>query len=365
MPAKPSTSPIPDQRAPRPGSVRAFAGAPTSVDEATRSFDIVITTEHPVRRLLPDPRQPHPIPDNVDCSYVEFDEVLIASGVDLSRAPRMPLIDCHDTYSGIEKILGKIDDVRVEGDAVVGRASLARKHAELLPDIIDGYFGQISAGYDYDLRRDTEIVEREGDVPLLVVKRWLLTEGSLVPVGADPNSFIRSFHGSAPAPSVRSAEPPKTQEKKMDIEALVKAAEDAVASAEEAIGAAEDAIPEDLVERIRTLRGARAEEDTSTSAAAAEEKTDGERAEGDEKPAADEAEVEAVRSIAKGYGLEKVVTDMRALGARTADIKSAVAKTIAERGAQTVDVAVTMKPAVRSAVAAFDPSAVFTARNKR
>ncbi|MGO7273932.1 hypothetical protein ACCT18_01340 [Rhizobium ruizarguesonis] len=275
----------------------------------------------------------------------------------------MPLVDCHDTYSGIGKILGKIDDVRVEGDAVVGRASLARKHADLLPDIIDGYFGQISAGYDYDLRRDTEIVEREGGVPLLLVKRWLLTEGSLVPVGADPNSFIRSLHGSAPyAPSVRSAETPKTQEKKMDIEALVKAAEEAVASAEEAIGAAEDAIPEDLVERIRTLRGARAEEDTS---AAADEKADGERAEREDKPTADDAEVEAVRSIAKGYGLEKVVTDMRALGARAADIKSAVAKTIAERGAQTVDAAVTVKPAARSAVAAFDPSAVFAARNKR
>lgn len=362
MPAKPSTSQPADQRAPRPGSVRAFAGAPTSVDEATRSFDIVITTETPVRRCLPDPRQPVPIPDDMDASYIEVDEVLVAAGVDLSRAPRMPLIDCHDTYSGIEKILGKIDDVRVEGAAVVGRASLARKHAELLPDIIDGYFGQISAGYDYDLRRDTELVEREGEVPLLLVKRWLLTEGSLVPVGADPNSFIRSLHGSAPSPSVRSAESPKTQEKKMDIESLVKAAEEAVASAEEAIGAAEDAIPEELVERIRALRGARAEEET---AAAEEEKADGERAEGDEKPDADEAEVEAVRSIAKSYGLEKVVTDMRALGARATDIKSAVAKTIAERGAPTSDVAVTVKPAARSAVAAFDPSAVFAARNKR
>ncbi|OHV83657.1 hypothetical protein [Rhizobium sp. LCM 4573] len=323
----------------------------------------MITTEHPVRRFLPDPRQPQPIPDGMDCSYIEMDEVLVAAGVDLSRAPRMPLIDCHDTYSGIEKILGKIDDVRVEGTAVVGRASLARKHAELLPDIIDGYFGQISAGYDYDLRRDTELVEREGDVPLLLVKRWLLTEGSLVPVGADPNSFIRSLHGFVPSPTVRSADSNKPEEKKMDIEALVKAAEDAVASAEEAIGAAEDAIPEDLVERIRALRGARAEDDTT--AAAEEETTDGERAEGDDPTDEEKQEVEAVRSIAKGYGLEKVVTDMRALGARAADIKSAVAKTIAERGAPTADVAVAVKPAARSAVAAFDPSAVFAARNKR
>ncbi|MFK3962148.1 hypothetical protein ACI2KT_01040 [Ensifer adhaerens] len=364
MPAKTPTSPTPDQRAPRPGSVRAFAGAPTSVDEATRSFEIIITTETPVRRCLQDPRQPLPIPDDMDASYIEVDEVLVAAGVDLSRAPRMPLIDCHDTYSGIEKILGRIDDVRVEGDAVVGRASLARKHASLLADIADGYFGQISAGYDYDLRRDTELVEREGNVPLLLVKRWLLTEGSLVPVGADPNSFIRSLHGSAPAQNVRSAEPPKLQETKtMDIEEIVAAAEVAVAAAEEAIGAAEDAVPADLVERIRALRGARAEDDATASDQ--EEKTDGERAEGDDQTDEEKQEVEAVRTIAKSYGVEKVVTDMRALGARAADIKSAVAKTIAERGAPTFDAAVTVKPAARSAIATFDPSAVFAARNKR
>lgn len=91
MPAKTPTSPTPDQRPPRPGSVRAFVGAPTSVDETTRSFDIVITTETPVRRCLPDPRQPVPIADDMDASYIETDEVLVAAGVDLSRAPRMPL----------------------------------------------------------------------------------------------------------------------------------------------------------------------------------------------------------------------------------------------------------------------------------
>lgn len=154
----------------------------------------------------------------------------------------------------------------------------------------------------------------------------------------------------------------------MDIEEIVAAAEAAVAAAEEAIGAAEDAVPAELVERIRALRGARAEDDT-TAAVADETKTDGERAEGEDKPVADEAEVEAVRSIAKGYGLEKVVTDMRALGARAADIKSAIAKTIAERGAPTADVAVTVKPAVRSAPQSINANAVFAeraaARNKR
>lgn len=357
MPAKPSTSQPADQRAPRPGSVRAFAGAPTSVDEATRSFDIVITTEHPVRRFIPDPRQPTPIPDDMDCSYIEVDEVLVAAGVDLSRVPRMPLIDCHDTYSGIEKILGKIDDVRVEGEAVVGRASLARKHAALLPDIIDGYFGQISAGYDYDLRRDTEVVEREGDVPLLLVKRWLLTEGSLVPVGADPNSFIRSLHGSPAQPSVRSAYANKPQEKRsMDVAEIVAAAEAAIAAAEEAIVAAEEAASgegvADIAERVKALRGKRAEEETTPAAAEEEKPTDGERAEGDgdEPTEAEKKEVEAVRSIAKSYGLTKLVDDLAGLRTKPAGIRSAVREAVMKRGlAATPEAPASVTPAVRSA----------------
>lgn len=358
MPAKASKSPTPDQRAPRPGSVRAFAGTPTSVDEATRSFDIIITTEHPVRRFIPDPRQPTPIPDDMDASYIEVDEVLVAAGVDLSRAPRMPLVDCHDTYSGIEKILGKIDDVRVEGDAVIGRASLSRKRADLLPDIIDGYFGQISAGYDYDLRRDAELIERAGDVPLLRVTRWLLTEGSLVPVGADPNSFIRSLHGSAqPAPSVRSADSTKPQEKTMDVAEIVAAAEAAIAAAEEAIVAAEEAASgegvADIAERVKALRGKRVGEDEPTPAAEDEEQPEGaERAEGDddEPTEAEKKEVESVRSIAKSYGLVKLVDDLAGLRAKPAAIRSAVREAVMKRGlSSTPEAPAAVQPAKRSA----------------
>ncbi len=356
MPAKASKSPTPDQRAPRPGSVRAFAGTPTSVDEATRSFDIIITTEHPVRRFIPDPRQPTPIPDDMDASYIEVDEVLVAAGVDLSRAPRMPLVDCHDTYSGIEKILGKIDDVRVEGDAVIGRASLSRKRADLLPDIIDGYFGQISAGYDYDLRRDAELIERAGDVPLLRVTRWLLTEGSLVPVGADPNSFIRSLHGSAqPAPSVRSADSNKPQEKTMDVAEIVAAAEAAIAAAEEAIVAAEEAASgegvADIAERVKALRGKRAGEEETTTEAEDEKPTEGERAEGDDEPTdAEKKEVDAVRSIAKSYGLGKLVDDLAGLRTKPAAIRSAVREAVMKRGlSSTPETPAAVTPAVRSA----------------
>jgi hypothetical protein len=356
MPAKPSTSPTPDQRAPRPGSVRAFAGAPTSVDEATRSFDIVITTETPVRTWVPNPKVVNP--ETEDCSYVEVDEVLLASGVDLTRAPRMPFIDCHDTWTSIDKILGKIDNIRVEGQSVVGRTTLTRKRADLLADIGDGFYGNISAGYSYDIRTDAEFHEREGNVPLVIVKRWNLNEASAVPLGADHNAFIRSLNGSvAPnAMSARGADSNKTQERQMDVAEIVAAAEAAIAAAEEAIVAAEEAASgegvADIAERVKALRGTRATEEDTTAAAEEEEKpTDGERAEGDDEPTeAEKKEVDAVRSIAKSYGLVKLVDDLAGLRAKPAAIRSAVREAVMKRGlASTPEAPGSVQPAKRSA----------------
>ncbi|MFT4163403.1 hypothetical protein [Shinella sp.] len=344
-----------NKRGTRVGFSRSFAGKPTSVDVESRSFDAVITTETPVRRWVPNPRVRNP--ETEDCSWIEVDEVLVAAGIDLSRARGMPLLDCHDSYSGIDKILGKVDDVRIEAQTIVGRPSLAHRHADLLPDIIDGYLGNISAGYDYDIYDDTELQDRPNDVPLLLVNRWLLTETSIVPVGADPNAFIRSAYAAnfpPMPPKTRSAI--KTQEKRMDIEALVKAAEDAVASAEEAIGAAEDAIPEELVERIRALRAARAEDDTTDDPAVAvdpeEKPAEGERAEGDddEPTEAEKKEVEAVRSIAKAYGLTKLVDDLSGLRAKPVEIRSAVREAVMKRGlSSTPDAPAAVQPAKRSA----------------
>lgn len=352
MPANPRTSQPADQRAERAGSVRAFAGAPTSIDIETRSFDVVITTETPVRAWVPDPRVTNP--EVEDCSFIEVDEVLLASGVDLSRAPRMPFIDCHDTWSSIDKILGKIDGIRVEGQSVVGRATLTRKRADLLADIADGFYGNISAGFSYDIRTDAEFREREGDVPLVIVKRWSLNEASAVPLGADPNAFIRSLHGSAPAASVRKAEPTNKQERSMDVEEIVAAAEAAIAAAEEAIVAAEEAASgegvADIAERVKALRGKRATEEETTAAAEEDKPAEGERAEGDEATDEEKKEVEAVRSIAKSYGLTKLVDDLSGLRAKPSEIRSAVREAVMKRGlASTPEAPASVTPAVRSA----------------
>lgn len=351
--------------------MRAYAYLPQTVDVASRSFGATLSTENPVVRCIPDPRLPVPT-DPFSATYIEVDEILLASGVDLSRAIRMPYIDCHDVYGGVSKILGRVDDIRTEGQSIVGTITLSKRHADLLDDIVDGIACQLSIGYDYCMA-DAEFVEREGMRPALLVKRWLLTEVSNVPVGADPDAFIRNRYA---APSVRAAAATPSKEKPMTPEELIAAAEDAATAADAALEAAEEAVgadgtAEELVERVKTLRGKRAEEDTTTAAEDEQKpkpnpdaETEGERAE-EEMTDEEKKDVENVRSIAKGYGLEKLVTDMRALGSKPAQIRAAVSKSIAERGAPAASDPVVVKTAVRSAVESFNPSAVYAARNKR
>ncbi|MBY5873729.1 hypothetical protein HFN53_17060 [Rhizobium leguminosarum] len=367
MPTAPRQKPT-EKRAERPFCARAFVGSPTSIDVDSRSFDVVIATETPVRTYVPNPKITNP--EVEDCSDILVDEVLIASGLDMSRAPRMPFIDCHDTWTSIDKILGKVDAIRVEGQAVVGRVTLTRKRADLLADIADGFYGQISAGFNYDVRTDAELVEREGDVPLLIVKRWCLTEASAVPVGADPNAFIRSLYGSPHHQENPMAKANNTRSRKRadegaasstpDIDAVVAQAEDAVTAAEAAISALDDAVsaagdnvPDDVMERAASIRSRFRAADDEVDGDDPENKDDetgGERADGDdeEMTAEEKKDVDEVRAIARSYGLTKLVDDMKALGARSKEIKGAVRSAISGRSAETKSAA-SARPAARAA----------------
>lgn len=381
-----------EKRHERDFSTRAFAGTPTSVDPDTRSFDIVITTETPVRTWIPDPR----IVDveTQDCSYIEVDEVLLTEGLDYSRTPRMPLLDSHDSYSSIDKVAGKITDVRAEGQSVVGRAFLTSKRADILPDIADGFYGQCSAGYCV---LEYEITERPDMVPLAVAKRWLLTEASLVAVGADPNSFIRSA-GAPAAPKVTFHPLPKSQERNMKnmkrglgrkradkgttpdapaLDDVVAQAEDAVAAAEaavdaldEAVSAAGDDADGEIMERAAALRSRfrAAEDEADPDADKKPDDEDSTRAEGDdgdEMSDDDKKDIDAVRTSARAYGLTKLVDSMAALGFRASKIKKSLRKKIEEDGLLPTSAAAVVKPAQRAAVPTLNTAAIYAARNKR
>ncbi|UFS81555.1 MULTISPECIES: hypothetical protein [Rhizobium] len=342
MPTPIRKSTTPDHRSERPFSMRAFAGQPTSVDVATRSFDAVVTTETPVTQWIEDPRVV-PLPGKCP-PIIAVGEILLTDGIDLSRARGMPFVDCHQTYGGINAILGKVTDIRAEGQSIVSRITLATRHSDLIGDIAEGFYSQISAGYYYDLA-DAEFVEQpDGAMPILLVKKWVLTEVSNVAVAADPNAFIRSFQNSAVPGAIRlRTAAPQDQETTMDIEEVVAAAEAAVTAAEEAISAAEDAVPEELVERIKALRAVRADETTDA------EKID-DSGSADDAAAADaeKKDAEAVRSIAKTYGLTKLIDDMRSLGAKPAELKEALKRSIAQRGTAS-EKEVAVEPSKRSA----------------
>lgn len=134
-------------------STRAFSRAPSTVDVEARTFGIIASTETPVRRYVDDPR----LPDRC----ILADEVLLLSGLDLSLAAGMPLVDAHNCY-GIDNILGEVNDVKVEGDAVVATVELNSRNADLIGDIARGHYAQVSVGYDSD-PSDCELVEAEGE----------------------------------------------------------------------------------------------------------------------------------------------------------------------------------------------------------
>ncbi len=347
-----------------PGKVqRALSSAdvstvPVSVNAETGTFTVVMITGTPVRRMIEDPRNPG--------QKILVDEVIVPEGVDLSRAQGMPLVDGHRTDAGIGAVLGKVDNVRLEDGKIVGEAMFASDHEHLLKDVQRGFYRQGSICADI---LEVEWVERPDDIPLVLITRSLATDYSLVAVGADPNSIIRSADTSSPPKvTVRAADPATTpsQEKTMEIEEIVAAAEAAIAAADAAV-AAEGTAPE-LVERVRALRTARAAEDEGAATSEEEKAAAVERADGDEAAAEtdeEKAETETIRTVARSYGLGKLVDDMIVLRSKPDDLRKAVRSAIAERGAASTDQSVVVKPAVERAIDKLNHLDVFAARNKR
>lgn len=331
---------------------RAFAGAPTSVDEVEGTFDIIVTTETPVNTWVP---KPNAVPDEygwVEC--VDADEVLLASGLDYSRTPRMPLLDSHDAHSSIDKILGLVEDVRAEGQSIVARATLSSSRSYMAKDIKRGMYGQVSAGYSV---QEYEYVERPGQPLLAIAKRWTLQEASLVAIGADPYASIRSKF-RADQHQKRSAAPPQIEEKSMELEELVTAAEDAIMAADAAIAAVVEAKDEgasdEVVERAKAIRsraGGDAEPEKKDEAATASE---------------DEKEIEAVRSLARSLKLEHIVDDGIKLKSTVEEIRSGVRKAYFARSSvpsETQDVAPRQRAA--ESTAALNTVEVYQRENSR
>ncbi|WP_262265495.1 HK97 family phage prohead protease [Microvirga yunnanensis] len=230
-----------------------------SVDVAARTFEAVASTETPVRRYV----------DIEGMGYVQADEILVTTGVDLSAvAGVIPLLDGHDA-SSTDAILGSIEGARTEtveglGDVVILSCRIVEgvKGDEVLAKLASGALTAVSVGYrvaNYDIET------RDGQTPIARAVEWSLVELSLVPVGADPNARVRSAEVEPVVPAA-DLEAAPAEDGTATIEAA--AAETVQAAAVETrsddVPAADDLAPLEaavgaLADAIRSIREARSQ----------------------------------------------------------------------------------------------------------
>jgi hypothetical protein len=118
---------------------------------------------------------------------------LAPESVDLSLLRGAPVLNNHDRHSGVESILGVVEDASVDGqrgEAVI-RFGNRPEIAGIIADIRAGIIRNVSVGYSVEEWRES----RENGKRIKTATRWTPREISFVPLGADPAATIRSHGG--------------------------------------------------------------------------------------------------------------------------------------------------------------------------
>lgn len=166
---------------------RAIQSIPKTYDKDKRTVSVVIATE-----------TPSTIFDWERWDYI--DEILLMDGMELPEGrTQVPLLDAHDRWS-VKSVLGSITNFRTAGGAKEADLTFAStEEAQKAETLVgEGHLTDLSAGYKplesiYVPKGESTVVNgRKFDGPVKVTKRWLLKEGSLVPIGADVMSVVRS-----------------------------------------------------------------------------------------------------------------------------------------------------------------------------
>jgi hypothetical protein len=171
-------------------------GAPSTLDEAARTVEVVVATEQPVR--VYDWRR-----DMV------INEVLLLSG--LKPLPRqVPFLDTHSRWS-MADMLGSLRDFRTEGDQVLATAHFSESAEQAWTLAREGHLTDVSVGYQVEKfvwveeGKTAKVDGRDFTGPVRVVTRWRIKEVSAVPIGADDKAKVRA-----------QADSPKQEEGTMD-----------------------------------------------------------------------------------------------------------------------------------------------------
>jgi hypothetical protein len=159
-----------------PTITRAASTAPATVDEATRSVDLVIATDSPVNGLV---------------------LICTRAAVSTADAP-VPVLLSHENNT--RAMAGRLGPVRFEGGKLLARAYFTDAPAADEGWQLARAGCAVSVGASYA----ESDVSLQGSVE--VVRRWRLVEASLVPAGADPAGLTRIFPPLPPHPRTMETE---------------------------------------------------------------------------------------------------------------------------------------------------------------
>ena len=116
------------------------------------------------------------------------------AAVDLSMLKGAPVLNNHDRYSGVEAILGVVENAQVDGkrgEAVV-RFGTRPEVQGIVSDVRAGVIRNVSVGYTVEQWQDS----RDNGVRIKTAVRWTPREISFVPLGADPAAQVRTLGGT-------------------------------------------------------------------------------------------------------------------------------------------------------------------------
>lgn len=160
-------------------------GKPASLDETTRSVEIVVATETDTVLVY-------------DWELGRVPEILLMPGC--RPVDQVPLLDTH-SRDGVANVLGSVRDFRVEGDEQLARAyySTVKEADDAFIKTLEGHLTDYSAGYrpiSTTVVAEKETVTLGGRSftgPCLVITEWELREVSTCPIGADNRAKARAL----------------------------------------------------------------------------------------------------------------------------------------------------------------------------
>lgn len=304
------------------GYLLTRADGSSTIDEATRSVEFVLSTERAV-----------PVWDYRN--WRAIDEVLLSDSIHFAGGE--PLLDSHNR-SSVDFIRGSVRDIRKEAGQVVGRVYFSKADEAsrtAWEKVREGHVNAGSVGYivkkaaEIPAGQKATVAGREwtaGDMPLRVVTEWQLREFSLVPVGADDKAKMRAAMVQPTNGGGAASERQLKEETEMKFSELARRALVALGLATDADEATTrsfyDGLGKETQETIRSLNDAATEPVEGQRNATAP--TSGGQGEG--------MSAEAInRAIADGIAAERAAERDRATAIRAEGAAYSIPSTVVER----------------------------------